>query len=239
MQHKVSNMQIYYSTDYSLFKLMDGNRFLNERKIKRISTHISNGLNFLRECPIICMEKNNRLEIIDGQHRFWVSKSLKMPVYYVVTNPVSLEDIAKLNDNSERWKNHDYINLYVNNGNKNYITIQKFLDDYKISLTSSLRILRFGGMNNERDLRIGPNFKAGKFEVTDIKSANKVGEATKLFYRYPKYKSRQFLAALTILINQGEDLQQISEASKSGLLVTPFLQPAAYVRHLKSFLENN
>lgn len=150
---------------------------------------------------------------------------------------MSLTDIAKLNDCSERWRNHDYINLYVSAGNQDYILIQKFLDETKIPLSTALRLLKYGGMNNVGDLGIGRTFKTGGFKVLDYDGAMKIANYSKMFYRFTKHKSRPFLAAITMMADAGADLETIAENTRHGVEVQPFIYPAAYVKHLNSFID--
>ena len=80
MTHNESSIKIYHSKDYSLFRMINGNRQLDERKIKRIIKDISDGLDVLRYCPILVKVNGDQLDIIDGQHRYYVSRKLKCGV---------------------------------------------------------------------------------------------------------------------------------------------------------------
>lgn len=82
MNHVESSIKIYFTREYSLFNMLQGNRELNNAKIKRIKFDIMGGLDVLRYCPILVIEnkQTGRLDIIDGQHRFWVAKEMKSKV---------------------------------------------------------------------------------------------------------------------------------------------------------------
>lgn len=67
----------------------------------------------LRYYPGQVKENNQRLEIMDGQHSFWISRKLGRPVYYIlVTEEKSMQEIAKINSNVEKWKGEDFSNCY-------------------------------------------------------------------------------------------------------------------------------
>ncbi|HEV7621473.1 MAG TPA: hypothetical protein VGO09_07065, partial [Flavisolibacter sp.] len=166
-QYKPSGVLVYETSDYSCFNFLNGNRALNERKINKIINEVSNGNDMLRYYPIQVKQNNDRLDILDGQHRFFICKKLKRPVYFIlVTEEKSLPDIAKINSNVEKWKGFDFINCYVQHGNENYKTLQKFLDEYKISLTVSLQMLNLGnpGLDSGSHGSLTNAFRNGTFE---------------------------------------------------------------------------
>lgn len=129
MQHTEATIQIYFTKDYARFNMINGNRQLNDAKIKKIITEINGGNDMLRYYPIQVRQNKERLDILDGQHRFWISKKLARGVFYIlVQEEKSMPDIAKINSNVEKWKNEDFINCYVQHGNSNYQIIREFQD---------------------------------------------------------------------------------------------------------------
>ena len=43
MQHSVSNVKVYATTDYKRFVVLDGNRPINKKKVERIIKEIESG----------------------------------------------------------------------------------------------------------------------------------------------------------------------------------------------------
>ena len=137
MQHTEASVQIHFTNEYARFNMINGNRQLNERKINKIIKEIDNGNDMLRYYPIQVKENKERLDILDGQHRFWISKKLGRPVFYIlVQEEKSMPDIAKINSNVEKWKNDDYINCYVQHGIEDYTILRDFFEKYNVSLFS-------------------------------------------------------------------------------------------------------
>jgi hypothetical protein len=196
IHHTLSQTMVFQSTEYALFRMINGNRQLNELKIKRIIRDIHAGIDVLKYYPITVVEKSGRLEIHDRQHRFYISKKLKKPVHYIVMKEErELSDIAKINSNVEKWTVKDYINCYVQQGNKNYELLQKFLDDYDFSPTVSIKLLSNGTPGTESGLP-SQDFHRGLFDAKHYKKAVEFAETCKLFSAFPYYRDRGFVIAI-------------------------------------------
>lgn len=76
MTHTEATVKIYHTSQYSLFKMINGNRQLNEPKIKKIIAEIQSGNDMLKYYPVQVKENNGRLDILDGQHRFYICKKV-------------------------------------------------------------------------------------------------------------------------------------------------------------------
>lgn len=74
---KYSN-QVHTTTDYFLFKTIEGNRNKNLMHINRLKKSMAD--NYLFTVIVV----NENYEIIDGQHRFDVIKELKLPLHYIM-----------------------------------------------------------------------------------------------------------------------------------------------------------
>ena len=195
--------------------MINGNRQLNEAKIKRIMRDIDDGLDVLRYCPILVKENGDTLDIVDGQHRFYVSRKMKCAVWYIISEDMSLHDIAKINSNTEKWKARDFINCYTQLGNKHYITLDKFVNDFgfnpgvAIMMLQSGFIMQDGGGQNEK---AKPKFESGQFEVKELEKATLLAQKCLLFNKFSSYLSRSFVKAVgTIMQNNKVQIDDIAE----------------------------
>jgi hypothetical protein len=198
MQHTESNLKVHFSSEYGKFKFIVGNRQLNDGKIKRIIKDIEDGIDVLRYYPIQVVEKKERLEILDGQHRFYIAKKLKRPVHYIIMSESrELPDIAKINSNTEKWKTKDFINCYIEQGNTNYSKLQDFMDTYGFSATVSIKMLSQGTPGTEAGLSDGTyDFQRGAFEVLHESKAIEIANEVKRFSSFKFYKDRGFIIAI-------------------------------------------
>tara|TARA_R110000787_G_scaffold179097_1_gene290827 strand:+ start:241 stop:1005 length:765 start_codon:yes stop_codon:yes gene_type:complete len=186
-------MQIFKTYDYSIFKKLDGNReidikHLNNLKKSIDKTHLP--------IPIVINEK---YEIIDGQHRLEISGKLKLPVYYIIINGATLDDVKLLNTNSKAWNLKDYLHSYCKSGNKTYLAVRKFINEHGFGMVDSLTMLSCTKTNRGIDQR---KFKTGIYEIKDINKANETAlkiEEVKTYFS--KYQSRSFVLSMILLFH--------------------------------------
>jgi hypothetical protein len=147
--------------------------------------------------PLQVKHNGDRLDILDGQHRFYISKKLKRPVYYIlVKEEKSMPEIAKVNSNVEKWKPEDFINCYVQHGNENYQHIRAYQDRYGFSLSVILKLLDAGNPGNEQHNDLTEEFRRGTFEVKFLEKAHEIGDLVHLFKDFSNYRSRAFVIAI-------------------------------------------
>jgi hypothetical protein len=199
MLHYESSIKIFFTKDYACFKMIEGNRQLSEPKIKRILKDIENGIDLLRYCPILVIEKEGRLQIIDGQHRFYVAKKIGSKVWYIVAEELNLYEIARMNSNTEKWNAKDFINCYSQLGNKEYDVLREFTETFPVPVTSAICLLQNGrsvsGGGHEKDA-----FEHGNFKVKYLEQATALLNICTEFQFDKKY-SRPFLRAVEKIIN--------------------------------------
>lgn len=214
LQHTMSTIMVFQSNEYGRFKMISGNRQLNERKINRILKDITDGIDVLKYYPIQVFEKNKRLEIIDGQHRFYISKKLKRPVHYIMLQEDrSMPDIAKVNSNVEKWKTTDFINCYIEQGNNHYVQLKDFMDAYGMSVTISLKLLQLGSPGKEEGMMDGlsQEFQRGLFTVKFYNEAVALAELCKLFAPFKHNTERGFVIAISRIHTAGKiDVKELA-----------------------------
>lgn len=118
-------MKIQSTQDYTLFKRISGNRIVSQPHVKRLLEAIKDNPQTITYNPIIV---NERMEVIDGQHRLEAIKKVELPVYYIKVDDLGLETVQKLNSVSKMWSPMDYAKSFAENGNEDY----KIYIDFKI-----------------------------------------------------------------------------------------------------------
>lgn len=220
MIHQMCNTPIYFSKKYSDFSFLTGNRVINEKKIKNIIKDIDEGLNMLRYCPIVVTKD---LKIIDGQHRYFVSKTLKQPVFFVIAEEVSLHDVAKINSRTERWKPMDFVRCYMETGNENYKILNHFVESFQLPVSSAIYILSNGTVGNKSNSKVANNFEKGGFIATYVSDAQEIMTNAIYFSDFPAHTSKNFLQAVALIMRKGlcdwDKMYQKYKQNPSGLKI--------------------
>ena len=234
MQHTESSIKIYYTKDYSLFNNINGNRPLNFPKMDRIISDIESGIDLLRYCPILVIERNNKLEIVDGQHRFHIAKEIGSKVWYIIAEELSLYDIARMNSNTEKWNAKDFINCYCELGNQDYHILKDFIQKYPLPVTTAISLL------SEAKLRTTSrscknDFEHGIFKVSHNKYAEDLLQIASKFTFLKKY-TRPFLIAFEkVYLSKKIDIEELIEKANKN---QDFLEHLETDKQYLSALEN-
>lgn len=117
---------IYIEENYQIFSLLEGNRVIKEKHVMEIKASIEEHGYF--PIPITVNEK---MEIIEGQHRFVALKELGLPIYYHIVPGLSVNECSILNSMSKNWATIDYIEAYASRGNQNYVALLDLCHRFK------------------------------------------------------------------------------------------------------------
>lgn len=118
MNAKLTNIQVFETNDLAQFKKLKGNRSINESQVDGIVNSITE-IGY-QPVPILVNEK---LEIIDGQHRVEAAKKLGLPIYFVIKPGAGAREVMQMNLRRGNWTVYDFIGFYRENGNHNYVRL--------------------------------------------------------------------------------------------------------------------
>lgn len=113
--------KVYKTSNLSIFKQIDGNRVPNLQHIKRLVYSINK---YGMKCNPILV--NERMEVIDGQHRLMAAQEAESFVYYIIVKGYTLSEVHTLNLNQKNWSKSDYMEGYANMGVQSYVKLREF-----------------------------------------------------------------------------------------------------------------
>lgn len=143
--------------DYDMFIFREDNRSkIDYAHVEKIKNSIKSK-NMLELRPILVNEK---MEIIDGQHRLLAAKGLDIEIYYVIEKDLRPADIVLMNI-SKAWQLDDFLNFYVKNDFPEYVKLKKFVSHNILSLKVALALQQ--GLSNS----IRHEFKIGNYKYLD------------------------------------------------------------------------
>lgn len=148
---------IQKTKNYDMFIFRKDNRAkVDKEHVKRLISSIESR-NMLELRPIVV---NERMEIIDGQHRLLAAKNLGVEIYYRIEKNLEADDIIKMNI-AKSWFQGDYLNFYVYHGYEEYKKLDDFMKKHNLTLKVALNIALGQSKQGYTD------FKDGKFKFDD------------------------------------------------------------------------
>ena len=150
-----NKIKIMEESDYRKFKTLNGNRPVDTR-VKRIAEAIKeSGI----QVPIVV---NERMEVIDGQHRLEAMKLLGQPVSYYVVPGLGIDACMNINKLQKNWGVTDFVHGYAENGNTSYSYFEQLLKQYRSFTNIAIYVAatgRYGGRSTKAlksgDMEIG------------------------------------------------------------------------------------
>jgi len=115
---------VYITSKYDQFKTLADNREVNSLHVKRLVESF-NEMHLV--CPIIVNEK---MEVIDGQHRLQASIETGMPIYYIQVPGYGIKEVQRLNANQKNWTKMDFLEMYCSQGKKTYLEFRAFMEEF-------------------------------------------------------------------------------------------------------------
>jgi len=117
-------IQIQKTTNFSMFKKMEGNRHLDRYHFKRLKLAIEKD-NQLSVHPIIV---NKDFFVIDGQHRLQAAQELDLEIFYIQSDTVTDLHVIDGNVNQKCFEVENYIDYFaVKERNQIYIELKGML----------------------------------------------------------------------------------------------------------------
>ena len=210
--------------DHSKFIRIGSNRDPKQQHSQKIAQSIKDGINLLGANPIIVANGF----IIDGQHRHQACEYLGIPVPYIevfgMSNEEMIQAMHTLNSNAKNWGLADYLKLYVKQGKDNYVLLNKFMEDYDLSISIAIYMLRNFNDMAYKNASEESGFKDGNFTPLEIERAEEkamhyknIRNAVIANYRqYLKHvKSLGFIKAFLKITTQQEEAFSINHMQTS------------------------
>lgn len=203
---KEQEVKIQKTTDYSVFKPLAGNRPINKGLLLAIRESINNDGNYLMYNPIIVNEK---MEIIDGQHRLEAARLEEVEVYYITAVGMKIRQAQVLNSKKRQWSSSDFLQSYLTEGKSEYQTLKQLMDEYRFSIAICVKYLSQN--HHQSGMR---KFRDGKFEIIDQAWAeDALGLLSKVRDYSPDYAYAQSMCQISV----GKMLDALRVAGKPRL----------------------
>ncbi len=190
--------ELLTTRDYTIFSIHPLNRDINENHVKALMKSMTNRLAFTF---ITC---NERLQIIDGQHRFEALKRLGKPINYIITDSEN-QDMILQNTNQMNWKIDNYIYHYAKADYKSYQDLVNLQSFYKLPFSTIVGVV--GGaktalvMSADKS-NLAKSIKNGSFAFDKEKLIKRLDKIKKVFDVIGKNgRKRSVVGGLNFIMN--------------------------------------
>ena len=196
-------IEIHCTRDYGKFLFLEGNRVTNERHIQELMQSMT------EEYCLSPIQVNEKMEVIDGNHRLNALMRMKKPVYYYIVKGADIKTVQRLNSYTKNWSTDDYLQSFVDAGYKDYIEYKGFKDMYKLGNSVNILLLS-GSWDRGAEER---KFKNGQFKVKNLDDAVIMAAKLEKMAQYIAwYKERSWSYALyTAIKTKGFDYEKFLE----------------------------
>lgn len=199
--HVISNVGVVQMTgNYKKFKIDGRNRPIDPRHLMELHDAIEHRNN-LREYPIVV---DSEMRVLDGQHRLKAAESLNVPIYYIVSDRMSIADVANANSHQKGWRTEDYLHFHCAANKIEYLKLKRFWERHTfMGLSTALRLCHFGEHRGGRGIL--QKFADGEYLANDIPQAEKIAQACLDFSRYVSFfNSKTFVTAVSNMMSDCE-----------------------------------
>lgn len=150
----------YKSTNYGQFQFLATNRDVNRGHVEKLKKSIEQFGNFTENIPLVFNEK---LQAIDGQHRFTALKELGLPIYYTIVEGLNIKHARQMNITSRGWGLMDYAKSYAEEHASSYVNFLTLVEEFPDVAPSVVMVFAIG----KRPEGISSAFRDGAYILPD------------------------------------------------------------------------
>ena len=223
-----TKLVIQKTHDYSAFKLDEANRAVKTAHVKRLKESVNKNPRIAEFSPILV---NEEMTVIDGQHRLAALRQLRMPVWFIQYEGLTIDDAQDMNSGQKPWRPIDYAESYCRRGNKNYCIYVEARKKFGLNHDILTKYLSVGGHCT------GESFRVGNLVVKNKSASFQLMQKLCDFQSfYPRYNIRNFaLGFLVFAQREGYNHETMQEkgAAYSSLIGDGPL-PEDFIRSLET-----
>jgi hypothetical protein len=202
-----SNVSVFKTKNYDMFKFIKGNRPVDEANVVRIMKSFA--VEYLYTVVIL----NEFFEIIDGQHRIEACRRMGLEVNYTIVPGLRLKDCQLYNTVGKIWTKKTFHESYCELGSPAYLLLEEFrrtYPEFTLSTAEAIITNNVAGMDNTGREKLGNGktkdnerihyFREGLFivknKVKGYETAAKIREYKPYFQYYNNGTFARTLIAL-------------------------------------------
>ena len=191
--------EVFETKDYSMFKTHPENRDIINSHVNTLAKKMKDR-GWLKTSVVTINEKH---QVIDGQHRVRAAQIAGVPIRYVIVTGAAADEIISMNQNQRNWSPFNHILRWVKNGNKHYINLAEFINEFpQFKITECTNFCTNGVSSVNRE-----QFEGGRWVTKDMKKAREYAtNVLRLQPYFDKYYTKAiFVRAMMKVMSSKKD----------------------------------
>lgn len=185
---------IQETDDYSIFEFLPHNRPVVQSHVIRLAQSMHDRPHLRPARPILCNEK---MQIIDGQHRLRGSELNGQSVFFMVVKGLTIEDARLLNALQRTWAILDYAYSYASSKVPAYVQFVKNYEAHK--LPPSVVLEAMAGRK-----AVDP-FRLGQLQAVDQAALDeRLGQLEEVLVHFPKTATPYIVGVAWLAVSKAE-----------------------------------
>jgi hypothetical protein len=184
------------TTDYDMFKLVKGNRPVNERRVAQIAESMRQR-GFI---PSYHITVDGDMVVTEGQHRLAAARLAGVPVIYLIDSRLERADVPALSALAKGWSDDDFVQAFAREGREEYLKLQAYRERTGFPVHMCIRLAAGRGAKEA-----GECLRDGTFAFQNQQFADLVAQRAADFKPYFRgHRESPFVSALIYLSRHAE-----------------------------------
>lgn len=222
-----TNTTIQETTDYSIFKFLPHNRPVVQSHVIRIAGSMAERPHLRPARPVLCNEK---MQVIDGQHRLKGSELNGQSVFFMVVSGLTIDDARLLNALQRTWSLLDYAYSYASSKVPAYV---QFVKTYEARELPPSVVMEY--MTATKGGRRQYDFRIGAMEPVDQAALDvQLNQLEAVLNHFPKAATPYIVSTAYMVVQRSEGYDHARMMKKlENSKPSPQPDRVSYIRELE------
>lgn len=229
MNMNLNTNEILTTTEYDMFRKISNRKITENPKLEE--ELLSEG----QRQPILVNEK---MEVIDGQHRLYYLRKHRKPVRYIIDPTANFKTVISMNTSAVNCALQDYVYSFALEGDPEFVKLAKFLDENEL-LSDKMVIVAGSGRRDGTAAHVVKKLKKGDYVFSNEKQLREFCKFYERVLNETKLPNKPFLQSVlwTLYTTSVFDENRMLTQLKKSDLTSEDIEGFAKKKLLLTFLE--
>lgn len=223
--------KILTTTEYDIFSKLSNRKITENKKLE--DELLSQG----QRQPILV---NDKLQVIDGQHRLYYLKKHRKPVQYIIDPTADFQTVISMNTSAVNWSLRDYVYSYSLEGDPEFIKLMNFLEENDL-LSDKMVIAAGSGRRDGTASMVVKNLKEGIYVFSNEQQLRRFCKFYELMLSETQLPNKPFLQSVlwtlytTPVFNENRMISQLKKSNITGETIEGYSKKSLLLLFLETY----